>query len=86
MFTAAAAGRIVAAPLDTGGLTAWVSHNVIGLIVLVIGALILAGAARKDHKSSAVMIGIVLMGLAVVGLAANPMGVGTALSRLIFGA
>lgn len=86
MFKIAAGMRIIAAPLDTGGLTAWIGRNVVGLLVLVIGALVLASAGKKDHKSAAVMIGIVLMGLATIGLAANPMGVGTALSHLIFGA
>lgn len=55
--------------LSTGGVLQWMKDNAIPLLILIVGAGIFLLANRQDHKGAMSRTAIVLVGLAVVGLA-----------------
>ncbi|MFE0107084.1 hypothetical protein [Streptomyces sp. NPDC059009] len=68
--------------IDTGGVTNLLKNNALPLVVLFIGILVVASGRKKDIGSSLTMVGISLLGLAVVGMSLSAMGVGTAIFSL----
>lgn len=69
------------------GITGWLQHNALTVVVLFIGLMILLKAHSQNHRGAMVTIGILLMGLAVVGLAVggNAIGIGNWLDSLFTG-
>lgn len=72
---------------STHGLTAWIEHNILGLVILLVGIMILFLARKKNMSDAVTVTAVVLLGLLVVGLAANGNGirVGQWLAHLVFG-
>jgi uncharacterized membrane protein SirB2 len=72
---------------STTGITDWIKNNILGVVILVIGILMIAKAHKKDLGNVATMLACVILGLIVVGLAANGNGesVGSWAAKLIFG-
>lgn len=83
----ASSPAVLAAPGDTSGLTSWLSKNVVGLVILVIGIAVLARAHNRDHKAALGTVSIMLIGLAVLGLSTGDHAsqVGSWLGHLVFG-
>ena len=71
--------------LNTTGVSTWVKNNILSLVVMASGITILGASRRKDMPGALTMGGIVLLGLAVVGMSTNSFGVGTAIASM-FGA
>lgn len=73
--------------MSSSGLTKWLTDNVVGLLILVVGITVMARAHSKDHKGAIVTVGIVLIGLSVLGLATGnrATSVGNFLAGLIYG-
>ncbi|WJK68078.1 MULTISPECIES: hypothetical protein [Streptomyces] len=65
------------------GLEALLRDHWIEICVLFIGGLVALAARKKDMASAATMTGIVLLGVAVVGIAGNAGQIGDALAGLV---
>lgn len=84
---AEAAALAQAQPLGTGGLQGWIKDNIIPLIMLIIAVILLWIGGRGDNagvarRSMALLVGLVVLGIAVSGNAAK---VGEFFARLITG-
>lgn len=73
--------------MNLAGLSDWLRTNVVGIVLLVIAIGVLVKAQSKDYKASMVTFAIVLLGLAMLGLATGGRaeGVGSWLAGLLFG-
>lgn len=69
------------------GLSAFLQHNVLSLILIVIGLIVLLRSHNGDHKGAMTSGGIILIGLAIVGLAVSGSAahLGSRLASLLFG-
>jgi len=73
--------------LNTNGLDNFLRHDILKLVILAIGILIIMRAKAEETRRVMVMSGIVIIGLAVIGLASgdNATNVSSWLVNLIIG-
>ena len=81
------AAVLAAGGLNTNGLDSFLRHDILKLVILVIGILIIVRAKAEETRRVMVMSGIVIIGLAVIGLASgdNATNVSSWLVNLIIG-
>lgn len=72
-----------AGTLSTSGVRGWIEGNAIPLLILVVGAGIFFLAQKQNHKGAISRVSIVLIALAVVGMAGAWKPVSSALVHLV---
>ena len=65
------AAQTVVALGSTGVVKQWITDNIIPVVLLIVGCIILFGSKKKDHKGALQVVGIVLIGLLVIGMASG---------------
>jgi hypothetical membrane protein len=53
-------------------LTNWLKTVLVPLAILAVGVIVMSRSHKKDHHGALVTFGIVLLGLALVGVAVTP--------------
>lgn len=72
-----------AGTLSTSGVQRWIETNAIPLLILIVGAGIFFLAQKQNHKGAVSRVGIVLIALVVIGMAATWGPVSKALVHLV---
>lgn len=72
------------ADLNSSGISTWLQDNVLGIILLIIGVIILFSARKGDMSKVFVILGVCLVGLAVVAVAVTE-GAGVNVGKWVAG-